>query len=198
LTQDWYDAHAEHFTQRTMGNDMSDVYRRFLSHLPSKAHILDAGCGPGRDARAFVDRGFRVTAFDASIAMVERCARHASVPVHHLRFEDVSFENEFDSVWACASLLHVPRGQLPEVLSRVTRALKAGGIFYMSFQVGEDDRKEPDGRLFTNFTQQSLRHLLDESGQLAVIEMWEVELDGAGGQRKRWLHALSRKPAANP
>jgi SAM-dependent methyltransferase len=193
---EWYDTHADHFVQRTLGNDMSDIYRRFLKLLPAGAHILDAGCGPGRDARAFRDRGFRVTAFDASAAMVERCGKHAGVPVHHLRFEDVSFENEFDAVWACASLLHVSRADLPHVLDRLARALKDGGVFYMSFQVGEDDRREADGRLFTNFTQPSLRRVLDQIGTLEIIEMWEVELDGAGGQRKRWLHLLARKGQA--
>lgn len=196
MSVEWYDRHADHFVQRTLGNDMSDVYRRFLSLLPIGAHILDAGCGPGRDAKAFRDRGFLVTAFDASAAMIERCAKHAGVSVHQLRFEDVTFANEFDAVWACAALLHVPRAELPQALDRLTGALRDGGVFYMSFQMGDDDRREPDGRLFTNFTQPSLRRLLDHVGQLAVIEMWEVELDSAGGQRKRWLHALTRRSQA--
>jgi SAM-dependent methyltransferase len=193
LTADWYDTHADHFAQRTLGNDMSDIYRRFLALLPAGAHILDAGCGPGRDAKAFCQRGCRVTAFDASAAMVERCARHAEVRVHRLRFEDVTFEDEFDGIWACASLLHVPRPRLADVMRRLTGALTDRGVFYMSFQVGEDDRVEPDGRLFTNFAQPSLRRLLKEIGVLTTIEMWEVELKSASGPRKRWVHALTRK-----
>lgn len=27
-------------------------------------HILDVGCGSGRDAKYFIDKGYQVTAFD--------------------------------------------------------------------------------------------------------------------------------------
>src|SRR3954447_20899945 len=188
---DWYDANAEHFAQRTLANDMSDVYRPFLELLPAGGHILDAGCGPGRDAKAFCERGFHVTAFDASPAMVALCTRHASIPALQLRFHDVNFEAEFDGVWACASLLHVPRAELPETIRRLARALKAGGIFYMSFQSGEGERVEPDGRLFTNFTLVALRQMIDGIGGLDAIHIWEMDVEGAT-QRKRWLHALAR------
>jgi SAM-dependent methyltransferase len=192
LAQDWYDTHAEHFAQRTMGNDMREIYDRFLAHLPSGAHILDAGCGPGRDAKAFIDRGYRVSAIDASAAMVRMCTEHAGIPARQMRFQDVTYHNEFDGIWACASLLHAAREELPGILRQLSRALKPGGIFYMSFQLGEGDRVEPDGRRFTNFTPDALKSVLARSGQLKIIEMWDVKL-GDGERRKRWLHALARR-----
>src|SRR4051794_16741323 len=172
---DWYDANAEHFAQRTLGNDMSDVYRPFLELLPAGGHILDAGCGPGRDAKSFCERGFRVTAFDASAAMVALCTRHASIPALHLQFDAVNFEAIFDGVWACASLLHVPREALPDTIRQLARALKPGGIFYMSFQSGEGERVEPDGRLFTNFSPAALRQMIDGIDDLDAIDLWEVD-----------------------
>ena len=192
MTHDWYDTHTEHFVQRTLGNDMSDVYRRFLAHLSPGAHILDAGCGPGRDAKAFRDRGYQVTAFDASAAMVRHCTKHAGIPARLMRFQDAEFEQEFDGIWACASLLHVIRDELPWVIRRLSQSLKPGGIFYMSFQFGDADRVEPDGRQFTNFTPESLSRLLNDAGHLELIELWDVNL-GDGERRKRWLHALARR-----
>src|SRR3712207_7267921 len=45
---------------------------RFLRRVRPGGRILDAGCGTGRDALAFVQRGFEVVAFDASAEMVDR------------------------------------------------------------------------------------------------------------------------------
>lgn len=61
-----YNANAKQFFADTVGVDMSDLHARFLSGLPKSGLILDAGCGSGRDSKAFLDRGFRVNSFDAS------------------------------------------------------------------------------------------------------------------------------------
>lgn len=89
--------------------NMSALHDRFLRHVPPGCRILDAGCGVGRDALAFAGPGYAVVAFDASAEMVrltrERVAGQAEVL--HMRFEDVAWREEFDGIWACASLLHV-------------------------------------------------------------------------------------------
>jgi ubiquinone/menaquinone biosynthesis C-methylase UbiE len=42
---------------------MAPLYTRFLARIPAGGHILDAGCGSGRDALAFRKLGYAVTAF---------------------------------------------------------------------------------------------------------------------------------------
>jgi ubiquinone/menaquinone biosynthesis C-methylase UbiE len=64
---------------QTAGLDLEPLYQRFLRHVRPGGRILDAGCGPGRDALAFADRGYEVVAFDASEAMV-RLARERVGP----------------------------------------------------------------------------------------------------------------------
>jgi SAM-dependent methyltransferase len=66
LNNDYYQHNAGMFFADTGDVDMTLLYRRFLPLLPEAAHVLDAGCGSGRDALAFARRGHRVTAFDAS------------------------------------------------------------------------------------------------------------------------------------
>ena len=104
------------FFADTVDVDMTPLYRCFLPLLPEQAHVLDAGCGSGRDALAFAKLGYRVTAFDASPALVALAESHLRRPVQCLHFQDIAWRETFDGIWACASLLHVPAAELPDVI----------------------------------------------------------------------------------
>ena len=132
----YYDRHASRYVRETRNVDMSPLYQPFLDLLPEGGRILDAGCGSGRDSRAFLARGYDVTAIDGSPAMVAHAAEATGILVRYLRFEDIAYEDEFDGVWACASLLHVPKSRIDGVLRRLSRALKVGGILHVSFKDG--------------------------------------------------------------
>ncbi|MBN2885897.1 MAG: class I SAM-dependent methyltransferase, partial [Chromatiaceae bacterium] len=119
MTIGYYDTHATAFFAETVEVDMGALHARFLARLEPGARILDAGCGSGRDARAFRARGYAVTAFDASPTLAALASAHCGCAVEVLRFEDVSWRECFDGIWACASLLHVPLAGLPEVLRRL-------------------------------------------------------------------------------
>lgn len=68
-TTHYYTHHATKFFTSTVHVDMTPLHQRLLERLPAGAAILDAGCGSGRDARGFAERGYRVSAFDASPAL---------------------------------------------------------------------------------------------------------------------------------
>ena len=106
----WYSMHAEDFATQTARSDLRPFHDRFLRHVKLNGRILDAGCGVGRDTVAFADRGYEVVAFDASEELVSLARGHVGprATVHQMRFEDVAWKGEFDGIWACASLLHVP------------------------------------------------------------------------------------------
>src|SRR5919107_497302 len=88
-TLSYYEANAKRFFDNTHAIDMDTIYEPFLSLLPPGAHILDAGCGSGRDSRAFLERGYEVTALDASEAIVELASQHIGRPVLHISFDEV-------------------------------------------------------------------------------------------------------------
>jgi SAM-dependent methyltransferase len=135
LTHDnasYYDCHARDFFDSTVSLDMSPLYEAFLSKLPTGAAILDAGCGSGRDACAFRDRGYRVTAFDASPALAALAAEHCGFEIQVRRFADVGEVEAYDGIWACASLVHVSLAQMPDTLGRLWRALRPRGRLYLS------------------------------------------------------------------
>src|SRR6478672_8558352 len=157
MTLDYYNANADGFRERTKGFVLTLQYDAFFARLPAGAHILDAGCGPGRDAKCFLSRGCRVTAVDASPAMVELATRATGLTVRVRPFQQIEFDNEFDGIWAMASLLHVPNAEIDDVFRRLIRALKPGGVWYMSVKVGGGERRNDDGRMFYDYTPDSLR-----------------------------------------
>ncbi len=55
-TTRWYDDNAEGFAERTRTLDLSHLYDKFLAHVTPNGAILDAGCGSGRDSKAFLER----------------------------------------------------------------------------------------------------------------------------------------------
>jgi hypothetical protein len=65
-TTGYYNRHAAGFAAQTANIDMESIYRRFHPHVRTGERTLDAGCGVGRDAVAFADRGYDVVAIDAS------------------------------------------------------------------------------------------------------------------------------------
>lgn len=192
---DYYEQHAERFCEDTRGVDMTPLYQRFLPRLPRRGHVLDAGCGCGRDARAFVARGFRVTAFDASPTLVKLAEEHLGQPVHQLRFEDIRWQRRFDGIWACASLLHVPEADLDDAMLRLRGSLKSGGMLYASFKYGRGERSS-NGRRFTDLNETGLYALVRRVGGLKEVETWRTGDLRAGRGSERWLNTLLRRTEA--
>ena len=109
----FYDNHATRFVEDTLFVDMSALYSRFLSRVPAGGLILDAGCGSGRDSKAFMEAGFRVRAFDASVTLAAMAQALIGQPVEVRHLNEVVERNCYDGVWACASLLHVREADPP-------------------------------------------------------------------------------------
>jgi SAM-dependent methyltransferase len=192
---DYYQQNAGTFFADTVEVDMLPLYRRFLPLLPEQARILDAGCGSGRDAKAFSALGHQVTAFDASPALVALAERELEQPVQCLRFQEITWQDEFDGIWACASLLHVPAVELPDVLQRLCKALKAGGILYASFKYGSGER-EHHGRRFTDVDEAGLGALLLQVPNLEPADTWTTGDLRPGRESERWLNTLLRRAEA--
>lgn len=192
-TTRWYDDNAEGFAERTRTIDLRHLYDKFLAHVTPNGAVLDAGCGSGRDSKAFLERGYRVTAIDASKNMATLAGRYLGRSVAQMRFQDVAWRNQFDGIWACASLLHVPKDELPGVFGRLERALKPGDALYASFKLGYGERQDAaTGRHFTDLTEAELTELVERSSTLGVLTLW-ANPDDRPGYDTEWLNVLTRK-----
>ncbi|HBW34722.1 bifunctional 2-polyprenyl-6-hydroxyphenol methylase/3-demethylubiquinol 3-O-methyltransferase UbiG [Desulfosporosinus sp. BICA1-9] len=149
---------------------MSEHYRRFEEYLLPESTILDAGCGSGRDSLFFLSQGYNVSAFDASIEMVNLSSKLTGLSVQHAKFEDVNFDIMFKGIWASASLLHVDRGSIKDILQRLAVMLNKGGVFYMSFKYG-DKVYQKDDRLFNCYDEGAFNEMLSAIPELTILEL---------------------------
>jgi superfamily II DNA or RNA helicase/SAM-dependent methyltransferase/SOS-response transcriptional repressor LexA len=191
----YYEQFAADFFALTVGVDMTMIQQRFLSTLAPHAHILDAGCGSGRDAKVFAEAGFRVTAFDASPALARLASAHCGFEVAVQRFEEVDAVEAFDGIWCCASLLHIPLAMMPATLDRLWRALRPGGTLYVSFKHGTGER-EQGGRRFTDANEDLLRQWFGRWADVHRVDIWLTD-DQRPERAERWTNALvTRHPVA--
>lgn len=188
---DYYNQNAHVFYENTVEADMSFWRDKFISLLPHGGRVLDAGCGSGRDSKAFIQSGFSVVAFDASSELCKLASKFIDQEVWQMKFQEMSFDEEFDGVWACASLLHVPSEEIEDVMNRVYRALQNGGIFYASFKCG-DGLTERAGRLFTDYNADAARKLFEQSG-FDIIECENTDDVRPGREGEKWVNVLARK-----
>ncbi|MCG5526344.1 DUF3427 domain-containing protein [Ectothiorhodospira haloalkaliphila] len=190
-TTHYYNQHAGQFIADTLHVDMEPLYQCFLRHLLAGARVLDAGCGAGRDALAFQQRGYQVSAFDASQALADHASRLLGQTVPVQRFDEVDEVERYDGIWACASLLHVPTAEMPSNFQALWQALKPGGVLYCSFKRGTGER-DRNGRHFTDANEDQIRVWTRELPGLAGLECWLTE-DQRPDREEQWLNCLLHK-----
>ena len=188
----YYDEHADKFFNDTVHVNMNEFYEAFLPLVKKKGRILDIGCGSGRDIKAFLERGFDVVGFDASDEMVKKARQLTKGVVLKAKFADVAWEDEFDGLWACASLLHVPVNNIPHVLQKLWRTLRKSSPFFMSFKYG-DRQYEKDGRIFQNFTEKTIEPILTNIEDLNLRKMWRTVDKRKNRSDEFWLNIIVDK-----
>lgn len=186
---EYYNMHADDFFEGSVDADMSEWRNRFIKYLPDGGRVLDAGCGSGRDSKAFIMQGYSVVAIDASGEMCLRASELLGQEVWQIRFDEMSFDDEFDGVWACASLLHVPISEMADVLKKIKHGLRPEGIFYASFKYGEGETVK-DVRSFTNYTLESVCELMEGTG-FRVLEC-DISYDvRPGREEEKWVNVIA-------
>lgn len=191
-TAAYYELNAAEYVSRTINADISELYQPFLSLLPDASKILDVGCGAGRDLKEFKNRGFRPYGIDSSPALAHYAHLISGAPVEAMRVEDVTFRGEFEGIWACASLLHLPKRQLPHVLKVLKRALKEHGVIFISVQEGFGEMTMDDGRFFAFYNLGELIEKVSASG-LRIQNSWHTMDKLPGRSDIHWINILAQK-----
>jgi 2-polyprenyl-3-methyl-5-hydroxy-6-metoxy-1,4-benzoquinol methylase len=158
-TLKFYNDNAKKYCEQTRNGDMSDAYNRFLVMLPDKAYILDFGCGSGRDSKYFLEKGYIVRAIDGSEKLCELASEYIGQKVECMKFDELHDVSKYDGIWACSSILHVERENLPDILKKMIIALKEGGVIFASFKIGNQEIVQ-DGKYFNYITKEILENML--------------------------------------
>jgi SAM-dependent methyltransferase len=191
-TLEYYEKNKDSFIEGTIASDMTLFYEKFESLLVDDAHILDLGCGSGRDAKHFIDKGYKVEAVDGSQALCDSASEYIGQEVKCVLFEELEYMEEFDAVWACASLLHVSKNELPAIIRKIHQSLKQGGIFFTCFKYGNHEYVK-DGRFFNNYDEESVKQIVGPEAGFEVIDVF-ISGDVRDDRRdERWVNVVARK-----
>lgn len=183
ITKESYQATAQEYTHNVADLAPLVSINRFVTLLPPHAKILDIGCGSGRDAKIFTDKGIHVVGVDFCANLIEIAKVKAPLAEFHVMdMEEISFPHySFDGAWASASLLHLSKQRIPAVFNTIHSILKEEGYFYLSLKNGEGERIEKDARYEGNFEkfwsffeEKELKKML-ENANFAILDLNCIE-----------------------
>lgn len=190
-TIEYYEKNAQDFAGSTADIEFSELQDAFLSELDDGASILDFGCGSGRDSLYFMKKGYKVTALDGSAKLCRIAREKTGIPVIQMDFNAFDEQDRYDGIWACASILHLPKSKLKDVLIHMERALHSDGIIYTSFKYGDFSGMR-NGRFFTDFTENSFREFISDVKELSIEKLWVTSDVRPGRQNEKWLNMILR------
>ncbi len=191
-TIEYYNNNAESFVSGTKDIRFTQIQERFMSRIHDGGTILDFGCGSGRDTKYFMEHGFAVDAIDGSEKLCKIASEYTDISVRHMYFQELDEHEKYDGIWACSSILHLPKDELGKVFELMIRAAKNGGFIYTSFKYGEFEGCRGD-RYFTDFTEESFGEFLKDYSSLEVVEMWVSPDVRPGRGEEKWLNMILHK-----
>jgi SAM-dependent methyltransferase len=173
--------------------EVSRELNGFLERLTPGASILELGCGSGIDAAHMIAQGFVVDATDGVPAMAAQAETRLGQPVRVMSFDELAAIEAYDAIVATASLLHVPRAGLSEILARVHRALRPGGWHVASYKAGGTEGRDVHGRYYNYLSPGDARRHYDAAGIWADFEIEESYEVGQFGPSGPWIKVTARK-----
>lgn len=191
-TIEYYNQNADMFAQGTRLVDFTILQERFRKMLPVGSRILDFGCGSGRDTKYFLEKGYQVAATDGSAELCRLAGSFTGIKVKEMLFQELDEIGVYDGIWACSSILHLPKQELLPVIRKMCDALKDNGVIYTSFKYG-DFEGERNGRYFTDFTEDTFDKFIKVIQELTIEEEWITSDVRPGRGEEKWLNLILRK-----
>ena len=190
-----YDASAEQFFEGTRDHDVSQNIAALLAAIdrPAPLAILDLGCGPGRDLKAFTAMGHDATGVDGCPRFVEMARAYSGCTVWQQDFVDLDLPAvHFDGVFANAVLFHVPSAALPGVLRALYACLKPGGVLFSSNPRGQN-QEGWNGARYGSYHDEATWAAYVQAAGFTLVEQY-YRPPGLPRDQQPWLATVWRKP----
>lgn len=156
----------------------STHYPILLKYIPEGGHIIDAGCGSGRDSKLFMEKGYKVTAFDRSPDLVKLASEHTGLKVIDTTFSEFKSKEKADGIWALNSLLvHVPPDELEKSIVNLTNHLKPGGVLLANLNIKRSyDKTELDRKVeLFNKRMKELQNITAKHQDIKIVESFDAK-----------------------
>lgn len=192
ITLEYYNNNASNFIQSTVNVDFSTFQNEFMWYVKANGNILDLGCGSGRDSKVFLQYGYNVTMIDGSENICNSAKKYTNHDVICSQFQNYYPQNNFDGIWACASLLHLDDNDLKLVLNNTINKLNENGCFYLSFKYGINYGIR-NGRFFNDMTEEKFFNLIQEFDKIKIKKYYVTSDVRCGRSDEKWLNIFLEK-----
>lgn len=138
-----FDMIGKRYDESFVERDVQVAETEWLAaQLPPGARVLDLGCGSGLPtARQLLDAGVEVVGVDESSVMLDLARAQAPGGTYlHRDLRDIADLGEFDAAVAFFSLLMVPKGDLPPLLSQLRSQLRGPKLLQIAMVLGDFDQ----------------------------------------------------------
>ena len=193
-TLDYYNQHADDFFEGTRDHDVSQNMAALLQYIEAAAPftILDFGCGPGRDLKAFTELGHKAVGLEGARRFAEMARAFSGCEVWQQDFLALDLPaNHFDGVFANASLFHVPSQALLQVLTQLHMTLKPQGVLFSSNPRGNNDEGWIRERYGAYHDLTRWRHYMTSAGFTELTHYYRPP--GLPIEQQPWLASVWRK-----
>ena len=195
VTVGHYDQRAEIFWRDTRDHDVRQNIEALLQSLVGTPpfRILDLGCGPGRDLKAFKDLGHEPVGLDGSARFAEMAREFSGCEVWHQDFLKLDLPADyFDGIFANASLFHVPSQELPRVLKELYATTKPNGVLFSSNPRGDNQEGWNGERYGAYYNWPTWRARATGAGFSEIRHYYRPP--GLPREQQPWLASVWRKP----
>jgi 2-polyprenyl-3-methyl-5-hydroxy-6-metoxy-1,4-benzoquinol methylase len=203
------------FYDSKLGREYSDRYKNspiivFVNRIDDitgwknfrERKALDVGCGPGQYAKLLKDKGFEVELLDASTKMLEEASNLLGINVpspKNIYDLDRHFpiDKEFDLIFACAMMIHVPKDRTQRIYMSFYRLLKPGGLLFVNFKIGDHSLICDGGRFFEYYSNHNVPLSMIEAAGFKredIILKWNKENRYGDPMNIYWANCYFRKP----
>lgn len=190
----WYDENAEQYISLADARSTQPSMAIFTSHLPDGARVLDFGCGSGRDLKAFLDLGFDAHGIDGSSELIAHCGDKLGEP-HRYRCMDFRDYDDpagrWDGIWAMASLLHLPKAELPRVISAILKSLTDQGVFLAYLKAGDEEIIDDIGRPMNFLGEQEASDMINPLlSNNRTLQVRTISATASHGESSDWIEIM--------